>query len=57
MECTACDKLIQTGDIIMELSKGSWDGEEFIHEEVKGTYHESCFPNNVPMEENGDTDG
>ena len=57
MECTICDKAINTGDIIIELSKGSWDGEEFIHEEVKGTYHEGCFPSTVPVEEEDDSNG
>ena len=56
MECTACDKEIKTGDIILELSQGSWDGEEFIHEEVKGTYHQACFPSIVPVED-GDSNG
>jgi hypothetical protein len=50
MDCTVCGRVIPAGGTAYELSKGTWDGEEFIHEESKGLYHEACIPVDLPVE-------
>lgn len=55
MDCTICGKNIKDGDTMYELNKGTWEeGKvegEFIHEEIKGNYHETCLPSSLPQED------
>jgi hypothetical protein len=63
VDCNVCGKKIEDGDTMYELNKGTWSEDkpregagdtgdaEFVHEEVKGNYHETCLPADLPVEE------